>query len=169
MAHNQLSMLELLSLLLTKAENAKLVEHFCEAGVEFLVVGGTALAIHGCREVADVDDLDLLVSPTIENAKKIFSAFAVANVTVRELPESLAKNAVQIPVKNWQYWAEVLTPRKGFDFEKMFRASIPLSFRSRTLYIASRDDLLKMKEDAVYEISCILTKHEKDLACLRNA
>lgn len=164
-----MSKLELLSLILTKAENAKLVEHFCVAGVEFLIVGGTALAIHGCRDVADVDDLDLLVSPTIENAQRIFSAFTAAQVTLSVLPESLAKHAVQVPIKNWQYWAEVLTPRKGFDFEEMLKVSIPISFRSMTLHIASRDDLLKMKEDAVCEISRVLAKHEKDLACLRNA
>ena len=159
----------LLSLILTKAENATLVEHFCETEVEFLIVGGTALAVHGCRDAADVDDLDLLISPTIENAQRIFSALSAAQVTLCARPESLTKFAVQIPIKNWQYWAEVLTPRKDFDFDEMLRSSLPIAFRSRTLHIASRDDLLRMKEDAIYEVSRVLAKHEKDLACLRNA
>jgi hypothetical protein len=164
-----MSMLERLSLILTKAENAKFVEHFCEADVEFLIVGGTALAVHDCRGAADVDDLDILISPTIENAQRTYSALTAAQVTLCARPESLTKLAIQIPIKNCQYWAEVLTPRKGFDFEEMLRSSLPISFRSRTLYIASRNDLLKMKEDAVSEVSRVLAKHEKDLACLRNA
>lgn len=160
---------ELLSVMLVKGDNAKLVRCFCEAGVEFLVVGGTALALHGCRDAADVDDLDILVSPTIENAQRIFSAFSAAEISLCSVPESLTKSAVQVPIKNWPYFADVLTPRNGFDFDEMLKASIPVSFQAMTLHIASRHDLIKMKEDAVGEvsISSVIAKHEKDLACLR--
>lgn len=142
---------ELLSLILLKADNVQLVEHFCKAGVEFLVVGGAAVAIHGCRDVTDVDDLDLLASPTIENARRIFSAFAAAQVCLSASPESLAKHAVQIPVKNWRYRVDILTPRKGFDFNEMLSASMGISFKSWTLHVVSRNDLLKMKDNAICE------------------
>ena len=162
-------MREALSLILLKADNAKLVDHFCQARVEFLIVGGTAMALHGCRDLAETNDLDLLVAPTIENAHRVISALSAAQVPLCARAESLAKPAVQVPIKNSQYLAEVLTPRKGFDFGEMLKESVPVEFQGKTLNIVSRNDLLRLKEDAVSEVQRVLTKHQRDLACLRNA
>jgi len=162
-------MLELLSLILVKANNARLIQLFCEAKVQFIVIGGAAVAIHGCREITSVNDLDLLVSPTEDNAKKILSAFKAAQI---EFPEhyssKLTQSAIQIPIKNYMYHAELLTPLNVIDFEEMLKASIPLTIKSNTVFIATRDDLIRMKEITVNEISKNLTKHEQDLNCLRN-
>jgi hypothetical protein len=162
-------MREALSLILGKAENAKLVDHLCQSRVEFLIVGGTAMALHGGRDLAEVNDLDLLVAPTMENANRVVRALSAAQVPLCAQPELLAKPAVQLPIKNWQYFAEILTPRKGFDFEEMFKASVSVTFRGNTLNVVSRTDLFRMKEDAVSEIQRVLAKHQKDLECLRNA
>ena len=158
----------ILSLILCKAENAKLVEYFCEANVEFLIVGGAATAAYGCRDAVDVDDLDLLVSPTLENAQKIFSALFAAQIPLTAEPESLAKLAVQMPIKNWPYWAELITPREGFRFGEMLEASVAIKFRSRILHIVSLSDLRKMKEAAVADTQRLIVKHQRDLECLRN-
>ena len=157
-----------LSLILCKAENAKLIEYFCEANVEFLIVGGAAMAAYGCRDAVDVDDLDLLVSPTLENAQKIFSALSAAQIRLSAEPQSLAKFAVQMPIKNWQYWAELITPLEGFKFEEMLEAAVAIKFRSGTLYIVSLSDLRKMKEAVIADTQRLLAKHQRDLECLRN-
>jgi len=46
-----------------------------------LIVGGVAIAAHGCRDIANVDDLDLLIEPTVENGQKLLVALAVAQVS----------------------------------------------------------------------------------------
>jgi hypothetical protein len=43
-----------------------------DAGAEFVVVGGWAVAVHGHGRATD--DLDILVRPTPENAEKIYRA-----------------------------------------------------------------------------------------------
>lgn len=50
----------------------ELLESFRSEAVEFLVVGGHAVAVHGHPRLTE--DLDLLVRPTLENAKKILLA-----------------------------------------------------------------------------------------------
>jgi len=41
-----------------------------DEGAEFLLIGGYALAVHGY--VRATDDLDVLVRPTRENARRVF-------------------------------------------------------------------------------------------------
>lgn len=152
-----------------KAENAKLLEHLRQASVEFLVVGGAAVAFHGCRDHGQFDDLDLLIAPTIENCRKIVDALSAAGVPLTASAEALAKPAIQVPVKNWQYWAEILTPRKGFDFDSIARSALPGLVGEQPVRIISRADLIRMKEDVVVRLREDLGKHERDLACLRDA
>ena len=45
-----------------------------DGGVEFLLVGGWALALHGNGR--GTDDMDVLVRPTAENAQAVFRALA---------------------------------------------------------------------------------------------
>lgn len=162
-------MREALSLILLKADNAKLVGHFCQARVEFLIVGGTAMALHGCRDLAETNDLDLLVAPTIENAHRVISALSAAQVPLCARAESLAKPAVQVPIKSMRYFAEILTPREGFNFGEMLKASVPVEFQGKVLNVVSRSDLLRLKEDAASDAQRILKKHQKDIECLSNA
>jgi hypothetical protein len=151
-----------------KADNAKLLDHLHEAEVDFLVIGGAAVAFHGCRDDAQFDDLDLLIAPTIENTRKVVKALVAAGVSLSASAEALAKPAVQVPVKNWQYWAEILTPRKGVDFDSLAKAALPGKVGQQSVRIASRTDLVKMKEDAVVRLREDLCKHERDLECLKN-
>jgi len=155
--------------ILAKAENEKLLQHFTQAGVDFLVVGGAAVASHGCRDHGQYDDLDLLISPSLENAKRVVDALRVAGVPLAASVELLARPAIQVPLKNWQYWAEILTPRKGFDFNSVATSALPGMVGQQPVRIISRLDLINMKEDAVSKLREDLDKHERDLACLKRA
>jgi hypothetical protein len=150
-----------------KAENAKLLQHLHQAGVEFLVIGGAAVAFHGCREDGQYDDLDLLIAPTIENAKKVANALVAAGVPLSASPETLAKPAIQVPVKTSQYWAEILTPRKGVNFDSIARSALAGMVGQQLVRVVSRPDLIKMKEDAAARLREDLCKHERDLQCLK--
>lgn len=153
--------------LFAKAENEKLLQHFGQAGVDFLVVGGAAVAFHGCREYGQFDDLDLLIAPTIENCRRVVDALSFAGVPLTASAESLAKPAIQVSVKNWQYWAEILTPRKGVDYDSIAQSALPGIVGLQPVRVISRAELIKMKEDAIAKLRDDLNKHEKDLACLK--
>lgn len=155
-----------LSLLLPKSHNDKLVHELVNAEVAFLIIGGTAIAAYGCRDVANVDDLDLLIEPTVENGQKLLIALAAAQVSTFIQAEAIAKPALQIPIKK-HYYVEFLTPRKGFDFTKMLGHSVSVSVGSLIVKVASVADLIRMKEDAVAESQRVLSKHEADLECLK--
>lgn len=161
-----LDMNGVLSLLLPKANNDKLVHEFVKAEVAFLVIGGTAVAAHGCRDVAEVDDLDLLIAPTIENGQRLLNALAAAQVPVCIQADTIATPALQIPLKKY-FYAELLTPRKGFDFDEMLNRGVSVSAFGLSLKVASVFDLIRMKQDAIIESQKVLTKHETDHARLR--
>ena len=152
-----------------KAENEKLLQNFAQAGVDFLIVGGAAVAFHGCRHDGEYDDLDLLIAPSLENARRVVDALSAAGAPLAASAESLARPAIQVPVKNLQYWAELLTPKKGFDFNSIATSALPGMVGKQLVRIISRLDLIKMKEDAVTQLREDLRKHERDLACLKRA
>jgi hypothetical protein len=56
--------------LITFHLNEYLVGAFLDNGVDFLIVGGLAVAFYGCRDNNDVGDLDLLLKPSEENARR---------------------------------------------------------------------------------------------------
>ena len=161
-------MIQDLPKVLTKAENEKLIFHFQASNVEFLVIGGTAMALHGCRNQDDVDDLDLLIAPTDDNAQKVLTALAKASVNLNVAATALTKPKVQVSIKTWQYYAEILTPAKEYDFSKMFDASFLARIGEKTISVISQTDLIRMKQDAVNQLSADLAKHQKDLEMLRN-
>jgi hypothetical protein len=105
----------------TKSGNVEIVRQFQQTGVSFLVVGGAAVAVHGCRDFLSVDDLDLMVEPGTENAKRIISALTAKHVSVPFPAEALAKPAIQVPVKVMHYWLDLLTPESNFSFEDLLK------------------------------------------------
>ena len=65
---------------------ASLIAH----GVEFLVVGAYALALHGAPRFTG--DLDVFVRPTLENASRLLAAVRAFGFPVAELdPEDIAR------------------------------------------------------------------------------
>ena len=145
----------------------ELVGHFQQYKVNFIVVGGVAVRIHNCREQFDVDDLDLLVEPTLDNARCIVDALSAATIDVQFKPEALARPGACIPLKVLHFCADILTPWKGIEFGELLQRSIPARLKLRALRVISRADLILMKEHAVSQLTSELEKHQRDLSCLR--
>jgi len=59
-----------------------------EAGVEYALVGGYAIAAHGFNRLTE--DIDILVNPSVENARRWIVALA-------ELPDGAAKELLNEP------------------------------------------------------------------------
>jgi hypothetical protein len=61
---------------------------FIEKDVEFLLVGGYALAIHGFPEGVS-GDIEIFVKPSRQNAERVYSALAGAKANARTIRRDL--------------------------------------------------------------------------------
>lgn len=93
---------------------------FIEAGVEFLVVGGYAMAAH--RLPRATKDLDLWVRPSPENAKRVLSALDAFgaprhDLTASDLETQGTIYQVGVPPNR----VDVITVVEGVQFENAWR------------------------------------------------
>src|SRR5688572_8861775 len=89
--------------------NEELVRALVAHNVDFVLIGGLAIAWY-C-DSRQADDMDLLVSPTLENSSRIHDALVSLNIS-RFAADSFAKTAVQARIEE-RYYAELLTPSAG--------------------------------------------------------
>ncbi len=88
--------------------NKELVRAFTANGVEFVVIGGLAVAWY-CAD-RQADDMDLPVNPTPENSARISRAFDGLRMNGYN-SDSFTKPGLQVPLKRL-YYAELLTSQK---------------------------------------------------------
>jgi hypothetical protein len=160
---------EALVALLGKAGNRRLVEALVAAGVEFVVIGGTALAYHGLREAGQVDDLDLLLEPNMNNAERVATVLSAQLPSYSVSPASLTKPGVKIPLKDLHFYVELLIADKNLNAREIFDGSTLVSLAGTAVHVASIAHLRIMKEQAVKDCRDALTKHERDLGALKDA
>jgi hypothetical protein len=154
-------------ILTTNGQNANFVSHLIKNEVEFIVVGGIAVVYHGCRNPMEVDDLDILINPTLDNAERFIESLPELNLKPPFKATDIAKPKVQIPIKKI-YYLDVLTPPEGIEFVELMDRSLPAILNSLAVKVVSRPDLIALKKIAVQEEGST-EKHEKDLACLETA
>lgn len=153
--------------ILVKGGSDELVRLFQQYEAAFLVVGGTAVAMYGCRNPYEVDDFDILIEPTVPNAGKVIAALRAGFVAIPFAAEALARPAVQVPLKVWHYWADVLTPEADTEFAGLLSRATPAQIGHLTVPVIGRADLITMKERAVARDDTNRAKHERDLQCLK--
>ncbi|HUX41078.1 MAG TPA: hypothetical protein VMV83_07955 [Rectinemataceae bacterium] len=76
-----------------------LLECFARRGVEYVIVGAYALAFHGVPR--STGDMDLLLKPGIDNARRVLAAledFGFGSLGLREEDFSAADNVIQLGV-----------------------------------------------------------------------
>ena len=114
-----------------------------------MVFGGLAVKYYCANR--EVDDLDLLVSPTMKNAINIYQAFAkmdsqgLMEVDLCKLDyRRLSEFGVQIRLKNFLN-ADILTPLPDFDFCISYINSVEVKINYVPVRIISCRDLLSYK------------------------
>ena len=110
--------------------------------VEYALIGGYALALQGIVRLTE--DVDILVEPSIENARRWVRALS-------KLPDGAAKElagddtlhseiyAVRI---NDEFTVDVLNSASGFTWQQM----LPYRTRIEGINVVSLEGLLRMKE-----------------------
>jgi len=120
-----------------------------DARVEFVVLGGWAVAVHGHGRATD--DLDVLVRPTPENAVRVYDALQrfgapleAHGVTVELF--SKPQYGYRIGVK--PVLIELLTSVSGIDFDEAASERVTVQIDGRAIPVIGRKALLANKRAA---------------------
>ena len=124
-----------------------LLAEFNAKQVEYLVVGGHALAAHGL--VRATKDLDVWVRPHPANAGRAIAALASFGASLQDLTESdLAAAGTIFPIGVPPIRIDVITPIDGVTFDEAWSARIEARFVDQTVTVLSRADLIRNKRAA---------------------
>jgi hypothetical protein len=123
-------------------------------GVEYVVVGGLAVQVHG--HVRMTNDLDLIAAPTRENMGRLADALNELGARVLNPgSEGAPIDASMLPQATlWQFATEagdvdVLHEAPGAaPFEELRARALEVAVGDRKIPFAGRDDLISMKRAA---------------------
>jgi hypothetical protein len=123
-----------------------LLVSFADNAVEFVVVGGHAVAFHG--HVRATKDLDVLVRSSAENAKKVYAALAgfgapleAFEVQVEDF--SQYQGVLQIGVPPLRI--DILTSIGGVSFQQAIQEGDTFEVDGRKIPVIGLDALIKNK------------------------
>jgi hypothetical protein len=119
--------------------------------VEYVVVGGIAVQVHG--HVRMTNDLDLIPSPTPQNLERLADALLELDAAVLNPgSEHLQIGARMLPQATlWEFATshgdiDVLRDAPGAaPFPQLSERALVISLGDHSIRIAGRDDLIKMK------------------------
>jgi hypothetical protein len=119
---------------------------FGDEGVEFLIVGGFALAVHGAPRFTG--DIDLWVRPTVANSLRVERALtkfgaplATHGVTARDFEVPGAIYQMGLPPRR----IDVLTEIDGVTFEDAWRGKVERDVGGLRLRFLGLQELLRNK------------------------
>ena len=120
-----------------------------DAGAEFAVVGGHAVAFHGHPRATK--DLDVLIRPTPDNAERVFRALAAFGAPLQAFDvnqEDFATydGVLQIGVPPRRI--DLLNRIAGVSFDEVIREGSTFDLEGRTIRVIGRAALLSNKRAA---------------------
>jgi len=122
----------------------ELLELFNKHKVEYLIVGGYALAFHGAPRLTG--DIDLLVRPTSENAERILRAldeFGFGSLNLSKDDFTTPGMVVQLGVPPVRI--DIITRVSGVSWEKADAGKIAGRYADTPVFFISREDFIANK------------------------
>ena len=123
----------------------ELLELFNKHKVEYLVVGGYALAFHGAPRFTG--DIDLFVRPFHENAKRILAAlneFGFGSLDLSEDDFTTPGRVIQLGVPPIRI--DIITRVSGVSWEKANLDKVPGQYDQTQVFFIGRDDFITNKK-----------------------
>ena len=111
-------------------------------GVEYALIGGYALALQGIVRLTE--DVDILVEPSVENARRWVRALSqLPDGAAKELAgdDTLHEDAYAIRI-NDEFTVDVMNSASGFTWQEL----VPFRTRLEGIQVLRLEGLLKMKE-----------------------
>lgn len=124
---------------------SQLLELFNNHGVEYVIVGGYALAFHGWPRYTG--DLDLLVKPDTENAKKILSAlkdfgFGSLKLCIDDFSKEGKVTQLGIPPVR----IDIITSLTGVSWKSISAHKIKGGYGNIKLYFIGKEEFIANKK-----------------------
>jgi hypothetical protein len=122
----------------------ELLELFNKHKVEYLIVGGYALAFHGSPRVTG--DIDLFVRPTDENAERILGAlneFGFGSLDLSRKDFTTPGMVVQLgepPVR-----IDIVTRLSGVSWQQADAGKVPGRYADTAVFFIGREDFIANK------------------------
>ena len=111
---------------------------------KFLLIGAHALAFH--VEARLTEDLDVLIEPSVENARRVhraLDAFGFGELVADPLELAKPDHVFMLGRKPWRI--DILTGIDGVSFEEAWASRVQADFHGVELWIIGREALLKNK------------------------
>jgi hypothetical protein len=122
---------------------------FADGGVEFVIVGAYALALHGAPRASG--DIDLFVRPSPDNGERVLAALARFGAPLADVGVSAADFArpglvyqIGLPPRR----IDVLTEFSGVTFEEAWASRATADLEGRAIGFIGRATLIKNKRAA---------------------
>lgn len=117
-----------------------------DAGVEFLVVGAHALAVHGRPRATG--DLDVWINPTADNVANVWRALSAFGAPLDDLrEEDLTKPEVVFQIGIVPKRIDILTSVTGLVFEEAWGRRINARYGEVEVPVIGREDLIRNKRE----------------------
>jgi predicted nucleotidyltransferase len=115
------------------------------ANVEYLIIGGVAVNIHGFQRATG--DLDIWFNPTKENFKRLLICFQKLGYDISDFEKStktLSETIIRLPLES--FYIEMLPFLDGkSDFDSIHKRSDSITVEGLTVKVISYDDLIACK------------------------
>jgi hypothetical protein len=123
----------------------ELLELFNKHGVEYLIVGAYALAMHGAPRYTG--DIDILIEPIMKNAERILAAlnefgFASLDLTIDDFnaPDKIVQLGV-LPVR-----VDIITSITGVSWHDAYNNRVEGEYGDIRVYYLGRSQLIANKK-----------------------
>lgn len=121
-----------------------LLSTFNAGGVEFLVVGAHALAVHG--HLRATKDLDVWLRPTLENASKVIASLIQFGAPLHDLAAGdLAEPGTVFQIGVPPIRIDLLTAVDGLEFDDAWKDRRPTRFAGEPAFVPSMAHLIRNK------------------------
>jgi len=120
---------------------------FSEEGVEYLIVGAHAVIYYA--EPRYTKDVDILVRPSPENAKRVWKALARFGAPLKEVAETDFTDpdmVYQIGVEPNRI--DILMGIAGVTFEAAWQHRVESTYDGVPIHVIGKDELIRSKQEA---------------------
>jgi hypothetical protein len=122
---------------------ADVFKSFQERDVRYVVIGGIAAVLHGVPRATF--DLDILIDPTPDNARRLLDALAQAGMGTASLTTAEQVVVNDITVFKDRVRVDVLTLAPGLTFEQAWSGRQTMSYLGQQFFVVSKSDLIASK------------------------
>src|SRR5438552_2271273 len=116
---------------------------FQKNDVRYLVIGGIAAVLYGVPRATF--DLDVLIEPTLENARRLLQAMSEAGLGTASLASADEVLATEITIFTDRIRLDVQTSTPGIVFDEAWQRRVTMNYKGQALEVVSLADLIASK------------------------